>query len=98
MLCESSEEAVDQGSSCFRSCFFLHPAEVLRWRKTYWQVAAEQAERPKVDIEVDAQIEGSLAAEASLVVLDSLELLVQTVSLQSMLGKVGSYWSYFVCT
>ena len=65
---------------------------MLRWGKTYWQVAAEQAERPKVDIEVDAQIEGSLAAEASLVVLDSLELLVQTVSLQSMLGKVGSYW------
>ena len=74
--------------------FSHHPAEVLRWGKTYWQVAAEQAERPKVDIEVDAQIEGSLAAEASLVVLDSLELLVQTVSLQSMLGKVGSYWSY----
>lgn len=78
--------------------FSLHPAEVLRWGKTYWQVAAEQAERPKVDIEVDAQIEGSLAAEASLVVLDSLELLVQTVSLQSMLGKVGSYWrDMFAC-
>ena len=46
-----------------------------------------------MDIEVDAQIEGSLAAEASLVVLDTLELLVQTVSmvenLQSMLGRVS---------
>lgn len=66
-------------------------AEVLRWGKTYWQATAEQSERPKVDIEVDAVIEGSLAAEASLVVLDTLELLIQTVSmvenLQSMLGK-----------
>ena len=44
-----------------------------------------------MDIEVDTQIEGSLAAEASLV-LDTLELLVQTVALvenlQSMLGRV----------
>lgn len=85
---------VKEGLAISGLVFSLHPAEVLRWGKTYWQVAAEQAERPKVDIEVDAQIEGSLAAEASLVVLDSLELLVQTVSLQSMLGKVGSYWSY----
>ena len=50
---------------------------------------------PKVDIEVDAVIEGSLAAEASLVVLDTLELLIQTVSmvenLQSMLGKVSDW-------
>lgn len=49
--------------------------------------------RPKVDIEVDAHIEGSLAAEASLIVLDTLELLVQTVSmvenLLPMLGRVG---------
>lgn len=64
---------------------------MLRWGKTYWQATAEQSERPKVDIEVDAVIEGSLAAEASLVVLDTLELLIQTVSmvenLQSMLGK-----------
>lgn len=35
-------------------------------------------------------IEGSLAAEASLIVLDTLELLIQSLSLeaQSMLGKV----------
>lgn len=39
-------------------------------------------------MEVDAKIEGSLAAEASLIVLDTLELLVQTLSLegQAMLG------------
>ncbi len=66
--------------------FFL--ADVLRWGKTYWQAAAEHADRPKVDIEADAVIEGSLAAEASLIVLDTVELLVQTLTLeaQSMLG------------
>ena len=64
-------------------------ADVLRWGKTYWQSAAEHSERPKVDVEVDAMIEGSLAAEASLIVLDSLELLVQTLTIesQSMLGQ-----------
>ena len=64
-------------------------ADVLRWGKTYWQSASEHSERPKVDVEVDAMIEGSLAAEASLIVLDSLELLVQTLSIesQSMLGQ-----------
>ena len=63
-------------------------ADVLRWGKTYWQAASEHADRPKVDVEVDAKIEGSLAAEASLIVLDTLELLVQTLSLegQAMLG------------
>ena len=64
-------------------------ADVLRWGKTYWQAASEHADRPKVDVEVDAKIEGSLAAEASLIVLDTLELLVQTLSLegQAMLGR-----------
>ena len=63
-------------------------ADVLRWGKTYWQAASEHADRPKVDVEVDAKIEGSLAAEASLIVLDTLEMLVQTLSLegQAMLG------------
>lgn len=65
-------------------------ADVLRWGKTYWQSAAEHADRPKADVESDAVIEGSLAAEASLIVLDMLELLVQSLSMeaQSMLGKV----------
>lgn len=65
-------------------------ADVLRWGKSYWQAAAEHADRPKVDVEADAVIEGSLAAEASLIVLDAVELLVQTLTLeaQSMLGKV----------
>ena len=35
--------------------------------------------RPKGDVEVDAQIEASLAGEASLIVLDTIELLVSNV-------------------
>ncbi len=64
-------------------------ADVLRWGKTYWQAASEHSDRPTVDVEVDAVIEGSLAAEASLIVLDTLELLVQSLSLenQSILGQ-----------
>ena len=46
--------------------------------------------RPKIDMEVDAQLEAVLAGEASLIVLDVIELLVQSVSyienLQSILG------------
>ena len=49
--------------------------------------------RPKVDAEADAQIEGSLAAEASLVVLDTLELLMQGAHLNdnmhTLLARVG---------
>ena len=47
--------------------------------------------RPKGDVEVDAQIEASLAGEASLIILDTIELLVSNVgsieNLQSVLGK-----------
>ncbi|CAI8007936.1 Dedicator of cytokinesis protein 7 [Geodia barretti] len=69
----------------------MQQSEALRWGKTYWQATSEQAERPVVDIEVDAYIEGSLAAESSLIVLDTMELLMQTISarenLHSTLGR-----------
>ena len=46
-----------------------------------------------MDVEVDAHIEGSLAAESSLIVLDIMELLMQTISamenLRSTLGRVS---------
>lgn len=70
-------------------------AEALRWGKTYWQAASEQSERPIVDLEVDAHIEGSLAAESSLIVLDTMELLMQTIeareNLHSTLGRVRNH-------
>ena len=73
----------------------LYTAESLRWGKTYWQAASEQSERPVVDVEVDAHIEGSLAAEASLIVLDIMEQLMQTIStrenLHSTLGRVSKH-------
>ena len=58
--------------------------------------------RPKVDAEADAQIEGSLAAEASLVVLDTLELLMQGAHLNdnmhTLLARVGRVllWCYWL--
>ena len=70
-------------------------AEALRWGKTYWQATSEMAERPVVDLEVDAHIEGSLAAESSLIVLDTMELLMQTIeareNLHSTLGRVRNH-------
>ena len=76
--------------ACFHCKNYCASADVLRWGKSYWQSAAEHADRPKADIESDAVIEGNLAAEASLIVLDTLEMLVQSLSLEalSMLGKV----------
>ena len=45
--------------------------------------------RPKVDIEVDAQIESALAGEGSLIILDAIEQLMQSEmeNVQSVLGK-----------
>ncbi|XP_038048649.1 dedicator of cytokinesis protein 7-like isoform X4 [Patiria miniata] len=60
----------------------LGQSEKLRWRKdkTHWKQAVEtQAERPKSEMEYDVNLEGHLATEVSLVVLDTIELLVQTI-------------------
>ncbi|XP_078656490.1 dedicator of cytokinesis protein 7-like isoform X1 [Branchiostoma floridae x Branchiostoma belcheri] len=65
----------------------------LRWRKdlTHWKELSEQADRPR-DTESQAFMQGNLAAEANMIILDTLELIVQTVlvsdSLQSLLGSV----------
>jgi len=49
----------------------------LRWRKehTYWKKTNEQGQRGEFSV----QVQGTLAAECSLIVLDALELLVQTI-------------------
>ncbi|XP_063962450.1 dedicator of cytokinesis protein 7-like isoform X1 [Lytechinus pictus] len=60
----------------------LGQAERLRWRKdlTHFRQNAEIPERPKAELEVEARLEALLANEVSFVVLDAMELLVQTVS------------------
>lgn len=83
----------------YNALLYLHyTAESLRWGKTYWQATSEQAERPVVDLEVDAYIEGSLAAESSLIVLDTMELLMHTIAsrenLHSTLGRVSYEYNY----
>ncbi|XP_067028614.1 dedicator of cytokinesis protein 7-like isoform X1 [Acropora muricata] len=64
----------------------------LRWRKdqTQWRQAADQLDRLRPEAEVTSQIEGSLAAEVSSIVLDSLEHLVQTVTTSDSLRVVLS--------
>uniref|UniRef100_A0A674KH60 Dedicator of cytokinesis protein 7 n=1 Tax=Terrapene triunguis TaxID=2587831 RepID=A0A674KH60_9SAUR len=63
--------------------------ENLRWRKdmTHWRQNTEKAE-----IEHEALIDGNLATEANLIILDTLEIAVQTVSVteskESILGGV----------
>ncbi|XP_030052865.1 dedicator of cytokinesis protein 6 isoform X2 [Microcaecilia unicolor] len=68
--------------------------ENVRWRKNIapWRQNAEKVDKSKVDRELEAMVEGNLATEASLVVLDTLEIIVQTVVLsevkESLLGSV----------
>uniref|UniRef100_T1J9Y0 Uncharacterized protein n=1 Tax=Strigamia maritima TaxID=126957 RepID=T1J9Y0_STRMM len=71
-----------------------HHADRLRWRKdqTHWKQTSEQIERPKSEIENDAHIEGNLATETAMIIVDTLEIIIQVVSqsdnLQGLLGTV----------
>ncbi|XP_067118403.1 dedicator of cytokinesis protein 7 isoform X1 [Centruroides vittatus] len=66
----------------------------LRWRKDQmqWRYTSEQSERPKIEIDTEAHIEGNLSTEINMVLLDTLELIIQTVcqsdSLQGLLSIV----------
>ncbi|KAK8766565.1 hypothetical protein V5799_006661 [Amblyomma americanum] len=66
----------------------------LRWRKdqTQWRHGSENYDRPKVEVEMEAHIEGNLATEVTMTILDVLELIIQVVSQsdaqQSVLGTV----------
>ncbi|XP_036315600.1 dedicator of cytokinesis protein 6 isoform X4 [Pipistrellus kuhlii] len=68
--------------------------ENVRWRKsvTHWKQTADRVDKTKDEMEQEALVEGNLATEASLVVLDTLEIIVQTVVLsearESVLGAV----------
>ncbi|KAH0618546.1 hypothetical protein JD844_017865 [Phrynosoma platyrhinos] len=74
--------------------------ENLRWRKdmTHWRQNTEKLDkshkptRSRAEIEHEALIDGNLATEANLIILDTLEVIVQTVSVteskESILGGV----------
>ncbi|XP_029606347.1 dedicator of cytokinesis protein 7 isoform X15 [Salmo trutta] len=72
--------------------------ENLRWRKdmTHWRQHSERMDkshrslRTRAELEHEALIDGNLATEANLIILDTLEIIVQTVSVaeskESILG------------
>uniref|UniRef100_A0A6I8NM97 Dedicator of cytokinesis 7 n=1 Tax=Ornithorhynchus anatinus TaxID=9258 RepID=A0A6I8NM97_ORNAN len=68
--------------------------ENLRWRKdmTHWRQNTEKLDKSRAEIEHEALIDGNLATEANLIILDTLEIVVQTVSVteskESILGGV----------
>ncbi|XP_060603802.1 dedicator of cytokinesis protein 7-like isoform X2 [Ruditapes philippinarum] len=65
----------------------------LRWRKeqVQWRHSHEPFDSPKPrDVEADAHIEGNLAAEVSMVALDTLELIIQIAQASEMMQPLLS--------
>ncbi|KAE8609713.1 hypothetical protein XENTR_v10011887 [Xenopus tropicalis] len=68
--------------------------ENLRWRKemTHWRQNTDKTDKTRAELEHEALIDGNLATEANLIILDTLEIIVQTVSMteskESILGGV----------
>ncbi|KAK6311702.1 hypothetical protein J4Q44_G00173660 [Coregonus suidteri] len=68
--------------------------ENVRWRKnvTHWRQNTDRVDKTKVETEQESVVDGNLATEASLVVLDTLEIIVKTVQVselkESVLGGV----------
>ncbi|XP_068095454.1 dedicator of cytokinesis protein 7 isoform X15 [Hyperolius riggenbachi] len=68
--------------------------ENLRWRKemTTWRQNTDKMDKSRAELEHEALIDGNLATEANLIILDTLEIIVQTVSVteskESILGGV----------
>ncbi|XP_035384990.1 dedicator of cytokinesis protein 6-like isoform X5 [Electrophorus electricus] len=68
--------------------------ENVRWRKnvTHWRQNADRVDKTKAEVEQESVVDGNLATEASLIVLDTLEIIVKTVVLselkESVLGGV----------
>ncbi|XP_069794379.1 dedicator of cytokinesis protein 7 isoform X4 [Narcine bancroftii] len=68
--------------------------ENLRWRKdmTHWRQNSEKLDKSRAELEHEALIDGNLATEANLIILDTLEIIVQTASVteskESVLGSV----------
>uniref|UniRef100_A0A8C6TBE8 Dedicator of cytokinesis 7 n=1 Tax=Neogobius melanostomus TaxID=47308 RepID=A0A8C6TBE8_9GOBI len=53
--------------------------ENLRWRKdmTHWRQNSEKLDKTRAELEHEALIDGNLATEANLIILDTLEIIVQ---------------------
>ncbi|KAM4039640.1 dedicator of cytokinesis protein 6 isoform 7-T7 [Anomaloglossus baeobatrachus] len=64
--------------------------ENVRWRKnvTQWKPSGEKTEKSQAERDLDITVDGNMAAEANLVVLDTLEIIVQTVMLSEMKESV----------
>ncbi|KAL0992883.1 hypothetical protein UPYG_G00100510 [Umbra pygmaea] len=68
--------------------------ENVRWRKnvTHWKQNTDRVDKTKAEVEQESVVDGNLATEASLVVLDMLEVIVRTVLVselkESVLGGV----------
>ncbi|GIY48085.1 dedicator of cytokinesis protein 7 [Caerostris extrusa] len=66
----------------------------LRWRKDQmiWKSSTEIVDRPKLETETAIYLEGNLASEVNMIVLDTLELIVQVAchadALQGVLSTV----------
>ncbi|XP_073478725.1 dedicator of cytokinesis protein 6 isoform X7 [Aquarana catesbeiana] len=60
--------------------------ENVRWRKNVaqWRPSGEKTEKTHAERELEITVDGNLATEANLVVLDTLEIIVQTVMLSEM--------------
>ncbi|XP_059588313.1 dedicator of cytokinesis protein 6 isoform X4 [Alligator mississippiensis] len=70
----------------------LGPHENVRWRKslTHWRPSTERPDKTKEEVEQEVLVEGNLVTEANLIVLDTLEIIAQTLPLaearDSLLG------------
>ncbi|XP_078252208.1 dedicator of cytokinesis protein 8 isoform X2 [Rhinoraja longicauda] len=68
--------------------------ENLRWRKdqTQWRQGNERHEKTKADLDQEALISGNLVTEANLIILDTLEIIIQAISMSdckdNVLGSV----------
>ncbi|XP_072005663.1 dedicator of cytokinesis protein 6 isoform X6 [Engystomops pustulosus] len=64
--------------------------ENVRWRKnvTQWKPSSEKTEKSQAERELEITVDGNMATEANLVVLDTLEIIVQTVMLSEMRESV----------
>ncbi|XP_034047225.1 dedicator of cytokinesis protein 7-like isoform X6 [Thalassophryne amazonica] len=66
----------------------------VRWRKnvTHWRPHTDRVDKTKAEVEQESLVDGNLATETSLIVLDTLEIVVKTVVAselkESVLGGV----------